>query len=503
MGLINKTPRINTQIFTVRDVVDQLQAFNAAFEASDRGSVTNCNNTEAEKANYRKSIREHVVNCKGRPTELDFFEKVFGAPKPQTIGAAEHYIKYNTDKDYNIVAAAPSVGNAPGAATTFTLMKSIHSVGGKYSNVVVGGSIFIYEDREWVIITAVDKATDYAHVVTVVPFSPAYTVNIRSGKKMMFSPVRIKDAYSCAAPSSSWDSPGYFQSIKPISFRKDWELPLELEKAYRDIFQFAILFDKDGNERDAFVPYNREKAREEMKLFKNLMQFVGTKMTNPALVGSGGITLSSDKYSGFDGYLPTMRYGGGTVYEYDPANGFSLEADFMPIILRQDALKRCKEFTVLHGLPFMAGLQRANAEVLKQSAGQNNLAVYAQRLGTSEMELVKQGIKSYSFLNHTLYFKLMDALSDSRLIGNDDMPSTAMMIPMEGVYDSAGNAVPAIEYFIPQGKGANGSFFESDVVDHRNMPDHCEKLSGYMSEDLMMAIHCPNLHILLSPRRAC
>jgi hypothetical protein len=503
MGLLSKTPRCNNKLVTVGDVLDKLTAFNALFESGESGSVTACSNTEAEKANWRKEIRENVINCSGRPTELDFFEKIFGSPKPQNIGASELFIKYNCDKDYNIYAATAVTGGAPGAATSFTLLKSMHGGNGKYSNVAENGSLYIYEDRQWVRVTDVDKTTDYAHVVTVVPYTGTYTVNIRGGKKMMFTPVRMVDGYHCAIPSSTWDAPGYISSVKPISYRKDWELPIDLLKAHQEIFQFALIFDKDGNQKDAFVPYEQEKAREEMKLFKNLFAFIGTKMTNTALVGSSGVVLKTGKYSGFDGYLPTMRYGGGTVYDYDPALGFSLDADFMPIILRQDALKRSKAFTIIHGLNFMAGAQRNNAEIFKAAAGQNNLSIYGQKVGMTEMEVVKLGISAYQWLGYSVGFKMMDALTDSRMLGNDDMPDTAMMIPMDGLRDSKGNSVPAIEFFNPQGASEDGSFWESGVIDHRRLENRCNKLSGWMTEDLMMAVHCPQLHVLLNPKRAC
>ncbi len=503
MGLISKTPRCSNSLATVGDVVDKLKAFNAMYESGTSGSVSNCANTEAEKANWRKAIRENVINCSGAPTELDFFEKVFGSPKPHPTDASEIFIKYNCDKDYNIYAATQVTGGAPAAATNFTMLKSMHSGNGKYSNVAVNGSLYIYEDRQWVRVTAVDKTTDYAHIVTVVPYSKSYTVNIRAGKKMMFTPVRMVDGYHCAVPSSTWDAPGYISSVKPISIRKDWELPLELKKAFSEVFQFPVIFDKDGKQMDSWQAYEQIKAREEMKLFKNLFSFLGTRMDNPALVGASGLVLTSNKYSGFDGYLPTMRNGGGTVYEYDPALGFSFEADFMPIMLRQDAMKKSKNFTVIHGLPFMAGLQRSNAAILKEQAGQNNLAIYAQRVGMSEMDLVKLGIRSYSYLNFMLTFKEMDGLTDSRLIGNDDMPNLAMMLPMDGLKDSKGNPVSAIEFFNPKGSGADGSYWESDIIDHRHTENRCNKVSGWMTEDLMMAIHCPQLQILLQPRRAC
>jgi hypothetical protein len=502
-NIISKTPQCSNRIFTVRDVLDQLTAFDAMYEASGSGSVGATSNEELQKANWRKEIRENVINCGGRPTELDFFENVFGAPKAKPIQASEIFIKYNCDKDYNIISQNTVPGGGPGQSAQFTLLKSLHSGNGKYSNVVENGSVYNYTDDQWYRITDVDRSVDYAHVVTVSPYVDTTTVNIKAGKKMMFTPVRMKDGYSCAIPTSNWDSPGYLRSVRPVSFRKDWEMPLELNRAYQNIFQFAIIFDKDGNAKDSFIPYLQQDSREMMKLFKNLYQFTGTKMTNPDLVGATGIVLQTGKYSGFDGYIPTMKYGGGTVQQYDPAFGYSLEADFMSVILKNDAIKQCKEFTVIHGLNFMAGLVRANKEWLKDQPGQNNLASIVQTIGGDAMAIKKLKIKSYEYLGYGLHFREMDALTDSRLIGNGMFPDLAMMIPMQGVRDDKGNAVPAIEYWNPMGLNADGTHWESGVLDHRYQKDHCDKLSGSMTEELMMGIHCPHLHILLQPKVAC
>lgn len=487
MSFFYSKPKCTNGLTSVGDVVSQLAAFSAVYEAGKNGSVNNCDLDDTQKANWRNLVRDGVINCGGEATEIDFFQQVFDATSEQ-IDASTYYIKYNCDKDYNIFAQDLVTGSAPGAATQFQVLRGIHGGGGSTSNVAVGGNIFIYEDRQWVRVSAIDKTTPYAHLVTVIPFSGAYTVNIRKGKKMMFNPVRFVDGYSCNLVNSTWDLPGYINKIKPMILRKDWELPLVLDAAKEDTFQFALSFDREGKEVDSFEAINKTRAREELIYMKNLAFFLGQKIDNPLLVGA----TVNEKYTGFDGYLPTMRYGGGTVYDYDPSIGFDLEADFQPIILRQDSLKKCKEFMVINGLQFMFGLVRRANQMLKEAPGQTTLEAFT-RMGMAKADIEKLGVMSYTYGNYKLHFKEMSALSDTRGIGNYDMPYTAMMIPMTMQKDSKGRSVKAVEFYTPRGFG----YSEIDR-DHRYLENGCNKLSGTLTETVMMGIHCPQNHILLN-----
>jgi hypothetical protein len=495
-NIISNAPRCSNQLISVGDAISKLPAFNAIYEAGKDGSINHsgCNPNEA--AAWRKQVYDQVLNCSGRPTELDFFEKAFNsAGKTNRLEATDLYIKYNCDFDYNIYAQAASVGSAPGAATTFTILRALHAGNGKYTNASVGGEIYIYEDAQWARIMSIDATVDYAHTVTVLPLNKDYTVNIRAGKKILFQPVRFVDGYSCASPSSTWMTPGYINRISPIQLRDDWEQPIDLSKGYQDILQFAILFDNEGRQIEGWLPYEQIRARERFKMAKNEKFFMGQRTDNPALIGTG-LTLTTDKYAGFDGYLSTMRFGGGTVKDYRSELGPSLEADFLPIIKTQNALKRSKEFMVLNGFDFMLGLVRNNGEVFKQAAGQNNLNVFKQ-MGADMDVIQKLDIKQYSYMNYRFSFKDMDALSDTRSIGNYDMPYLGMFMPLDGVRNSSGQNVNAIEFFMPHGMGETGTYSESPIIDHRFYPDSCMKWSGWVMETLMMAIHCPQLHILM------
>lgn len=479
--------------YTVGSVIDKLTAFKALHEArSGTASVNNAKDLDAnEKLSWTENIRKGIINCGGEPTDLEFFQNVFGGAT-KTDEAADLWIKYNCEKDYNIIAE-DAANAAAGQAVTFQLLRSLHAGNGKYSNVAVNGNIYIYEDDQWLRVTNVDTTTDYGHLVTAVPHSQYYAPSVRAKKKMMFNPVRIVDGYSCNVPSSTWQTPGYAMRVQPFRIRKDWELPLDLLRPYRDILKFALSWDNEGNEVNNWETYEKIKAREEFKYMKNLTFFMGQKIDNPLLL----TTATAEKYAGFDGYIPSIKYGGGFVYPFDPTYGFDLDADFQSIIMRQDALKMSSEFLFLHALPFMMGLNRRSGQYFK-----DNAQITFETFRRAGEAIERLGVTSMKYLNSSLHFKLVSAWSDTRGIGNDKIPFMGFGMPGTNLRDSRGNEVSAIEFYNTGGNPETGSYEEIDR-DHRKLENGCEKLSGTIAETFKMAVHCPKTHILLDPMYPC
>lgn len=492
------TPSAGTQITSVGDALDKLRAFDALYAVHQAESNPElCGNAD-DTAMWRKLVYDGVINCAGEPMELDFFEKIFGG-KTEVIDAKKIYFRYNCDIDMNIFAQNPVMGAAAGDPVTFQLLKANHTGDGKYSYPVDGYSLYIYEDQQWVRIKGNDKSNPYAHTFTVYPYKKTYKVNIRKNRKMMVLPVQLVSGLSCPTPSSSWQSIGYTQHVKPFRIRKDWELPIDLMRGYEEVLQFGIMFDENGQEVDCYEAFEKTNARRDMKWAKNLLFFMGQEIDNPDLLGTGSGLVTAD-YSGFDGYIPTMYNGGGTVVDIDPAIGFDWDADFEPIIIRNDSLKRTNEFVVLHAKPFWLAMNRNAGGKFKENAGACTFETF-KRMGGNMDEIKRLGVRSYEWANFSLHFKEVSAMSDTRGIGNHNFPHMANFLPGNGLRDSKGREVPAIQFFQPQGCGATG-MLEEHNRDHRKI-DGCDKIAGYMAETIMSAIHCPHQHILVNPVFSC
>lgn len=479
-------PTCELKFGTVSDVQDQMSAFNLMYELGPDGT-SNCHGPEFA-AQWRKAVRKGVVNCAGRPVELDFFEAVAGG-QTEDIDATDYFIKTNCDIDYNIMAEADVDGNAPGGEAWMTIARSSHIGNGKFTNIVEGGAIYNYRADKWLKVREVDRTVDYAHRARVVPGDGAWEIEIQAGEPMMFSPVQTIGGTSCPSPSLTWMSNGYISRVQPLRLRKDWKVKKELDRAYRDVLQFAIIFDNaTGEEIETWEFKAKQTAREELRLRENLEYFIGQKTTNADVIG----TDQDSRFPGFNGYIPTVKYAGGVVYDYAKSQGFSLKYDMTPIMLRQDARKKSTEFMVMAAFPFMLSLQNRGDIDFNKVPGAMVMETFV-RSGLNKDEITKLGVKSFMWGNYEWHFKNMDVLSDQRLIGHGPYPYMAFMMPGNGLRDSLGRSVPAVEFFKPRGYDYNEVDRDMEKI------DGCEYWAGHMYKTLMAATHCVDSHILVNP----
>lgn len=480
------------KIFTVGDALNSLQAFQATIESDPAtASINNCDASETAKTTWIYGIRDGIINSGGEPTEIDFFEKIFGGKQTQTQ-STDLYIRYNCAVDYNTYAENGVQGNAPGAAVQFQVMRSDYAGAGKWSKPAVGGMIYVYEDNQWCLVTAVDKTTDFAHLVTVEPLRANYTVNIRSKKPMMFNNTRTVDGLSTFVGNSEWESLGYTLKVQPFYMRTGWDLPLDLLMPYKDVMHFAIMFDRSGQQIDSWEVYEKTKARESFKIMKNLMFFTGQKIDN-TLITAGRV---DQKYNGFEGYLPSLINGGGFIQTFDPGLGYDLDADWGRVILRQDAIKKTKEFLVVCGLPFRKSMQRRSQQYFKDAPGQLTFDTF-QRSGMNEGDIKQLGIDSYKFMGYTMHIKEVPFLSDKRGLGNGKFPNRGFAMPGTGMRDSLGRETTPFEFFSPGGTQMNGTYRE----EQRYMPaiNGDMRMEGDIWETYQFVCHSPENHILFEP----
>lgn len=495
--VFDTNPMSGRQFANIGEALDGLKAFNALYAVKQCDKDTSLCGNPDDTAMWRKLIWDGVINAGGEPMEIDFFEKIFGG-RTTPIDAKKIYFRYNTDMDMNVIAADGVTGTGAGDPATFLLSKVNHSGGGKFSPVAENWSLYIYEDDQWVTISDVDKSTNYGHLVEVTPVNKDYTVNIRRGKKMMVLPVRFVGGVSVSQPAANFQSLGYTTHINPFRIRTDWELPIDINRGYEEILQWAVTFDENGQEVDAWEPYLKTDRRRAMKWAKNLIFFIGQKITNEALIVDdfNDYNITSD-YSGFDGYLSSLKHGGATQIDFNVGTGFDFEADLDPVILRNDALKRTNEFIMLHPKAVYMGITRNFYEKAKNNAGSCTFETFKRMGGTAE-DIQKLGVRSWSWANFSVHMKEISALSDTRGLGNYKFPYQPYFIPGNGLRDSKGREVPAIQFFVHQGQSASGMLEEFDV-DLRKTESQKDALKGYLAESVMMVCHCMHQHMWGNP----
>lgn len=497
LAFVSRTPQFRSRIATVRDVLD-MDAFNAMYQAnSDTSSANSC--SPAEKLAFIKNVVREI-RAGGKNTDSNFFMDAFGVSykNPTMIETKVGYNRYINDVDYNTIAAASVTGASPGAPATMQIIRALHSGGGTLSYPTKGYALVDKDNNIYYQITDVDTTIPYAHKIELTPWDENVTVSIKAGVKYLVSPARIVPGYSCPDPTNDLQNIGYTQEMHPFRFRRDWKVTLDLMRGYQDIFRFRVMFGMDGTPYDAWDAYEAARARESLQLGINEVSLFGSPITNPALL-AGADVITDDVHTGFYGVLPTLE-SSSNVVDYPVGEGFNLKSDLEPFIMYQDSLKLSNRFMVKAGFGFMASIvDSANQMVKDTGLGLYSFPAYNR---ASEGGLNKLPITSYTYLNKFfLDFMEWSAASDTRLIGSEKLSNLAIFISMDGVRDAKTNQPIAPIEFFQYGDTETGDYIESIRNDWKI--DGCESISGSHAQSVMMALHSPEMHLLVNPITFC
>ncbi len=494
------------QIFSVGDAQSQFQPFSDVYrqvwDFIEDGGLEAFGLNEGDLATWRRNIREGIVNIGGKPSEIDFFRMMMGGtPKP--TDASTISVRYNSALDYNIYSENDAVGTS-GAVTNawfgdlqdgtytgpyalFTLAADTYSDNGRKSNINLGDQIFNYIDGRMMIVIKVNKTVAFAHQVWVVPFDEDYTIAIYAKQPMQPLHVNLTTGYSdgvTSQPHSEWETLGYTKAYSPWSLRTDWESPRDLSKPYKDVLQFAIIFDLvDGSEMSAWDFKSMADARERLIMAENMHFFTGEVLTNVALT----VNSYTNKYHGFEGLMTTIWYGGGNIQQYDNSYGYDLDVDFMQMVFSNDAMKKSQEFLFLAAKKWIWQMERRSQNMFQNNSGACTFDTF-ERMGEERADLKRLGINSYEWRGSTMHIKEVGAWSDARWIGNTYFPAMALILPGDGLTDSKGNKVSPVEYWIPSGTRLSGTWTEI-WRDHMQMSDKADKFSGTITHDIMMSVN--------------
>lgn len=450
-----------------------------------------------------KNLIHKNIRCGGAPIDVTFMEDMFPMGEKTRSETKRWFNHYTCDPDFNIFIASAAAGSAPGQPVWATLLKANHGNGGVYSLPQVGFSLFDKDNQIQYQITDLDTSVPFAHRFQVTPVDASVTVNLRPNTGYLVGTARIVGGCNCPEITNSLSSIGYSQMGSPIRVRRDWKLCVDLLTGYQDKFQFAIIYDQQGNPMDAWNVKEMDDMRLGIRSTLNLLAFIGSPVTNTELISGTGAVIDSN-HTGFYGLLPTLKYGGGNVYDFRSDGGFDLEADAEPILLFQDSRKRTKKFTVMHGNKFRMSLtDRTNKMVARQMVGANMWEAY-KRLGSLtetpyETEIVKLGIKGYDYNGFSLDFKKMDSWSDYRYFGSDYFNSLAIFMPQDGTSEN-GRPLNPIEFY-SYGVGNWTGDYEEHYIDYRNI-NGCNDIGGWAAQSMGMAVHCPNQWIIANPVKA-
>lgn len=507
--IFSNKPRFSTKQLTLDSILD-LAKFNAmtesALETTSGNNITPALAAACGDPNmgttFRQSVVHEVINLSGKPIELNFFMEAYGSEE-RMVDTKRFWNHYMGDTTFNIYPANTAVAAGPGLPVTFQVLKQNHGSNGSLSLAGQGYSLWDKDNMIEYIITAVDRTIPYANKVTAVPTDTTVTGTIQANSPYLITPARRVGGESCKQISNQMSTIGYSQEVNFLRLRRDWEVAIDLLRAYRDKIQYPVIYDLNGNPMDSWDVYEAMAAREGLRMALNLASWIGTPTTNQSLISGMGAVIDGD-HTGFYGMLPSIRFGGGVVYDFPQSVGFDFEADGEPLFLWQDSRKQTSRFAVMHGLGFdFTKNDRSNKLVANTQVGSTIWEAY-KRLESKDSGyasgMAKMKVNSYKYNSFELDFTLWGALSDQRYAGSDYFSNLAVMIPAEGAREG-GRQINPMEFYQYGQNGWTGDYYES-YVDNRKQTEMCETIQGYCAQSIAFAMHGPDLFILLNPVKA-
>lgn len=489
------------------DTILTLDKFNAmtesALETTSGNNVTPASQALCGDPNmgttFRQNVVHQVINCAGAPIELNFFMEMYGSEE-RMVDTKRFWNHYMCDTNLNMYAAASSTGTAPGQPFWFQVLKQSHGSAGSLN---LAGKGYSFWDKDAMIeytITDIDYTIPYANKVQLTPTDGTVTGSVKANTPYLVTMARRIGGYSCQEITNQMSTIGYSQEVNFLRLRRDWQVTIDLLRAMRDKIQYPVIYDINGMPMDSWDVYEAMAARQGLRMGLNLAAWIGTPTTNASLISGAGATIDGD-HTGFYGMLPSIKFGGGIVYDFPESIGFDLEADGEPLFLWQDSRKQTSKFLVRHGLGFdFSKNDRSNKLVANTQVGGTVWEAY-KRLGEKDemykTGMAKMGINSYKYNSFELDFSLWGALSDQRYAGSSHFSNSAVMIPHEGPSEN-GRQINPMEFYQYGQNGWTGDY-EEHYVDNRNQTVACDSLQGYCAQSIAFAMHCPDLFIYLNP----
>lgn len=227
-----------------------------------------------------------------------------------------------------------------------------------------------------------------------------------------------------------------------------------------------------------------------MERAKTIKFLLGSKITNP------NHPLYNDDFSGFDGYVNRIKYGGG---RYEPIAMTGITSAHVDMVESAARGFGITEFTWVMPHNQRVNFERNMQALFSNTAGSCNFETF-QRSGMDKDAVRKLGITSFQQNGFTHHIKTAKWADYEEMLGNDFLKNAIFVMPTAGVKDAYGKPVDTFEFLKPIGtKGIDKTYFEQDD-DLRTRTPFCEKIEGVMRQVLWMRINCINNHWMFDPK---
>lgn len=452
-------------------------------------------NTLAEIA-YRKELSDYILSCGEGPGSFTKIMQLFKS-SPVKVKAKEFYQRSMSEINFNVYAANTTTGGIGLNATVIFNAKS-HLNGGSASLVNQGYTLInLRNGQVYEVVGQPNKSVNYAHSAVVRSLANE-AVEIRQGDPMgVFATRFIGDVACSTLPSIQLRDMGFTTFTTPIRYETSW--CMNHGAGIQNEVYLLDMIDNAGKKFRTWDPVIRSNKRREMDIFRTMMWFFGTKVSNTNISTVGN-------FAGWNGYLYNLRFGGGNYHGISMSGITIVQLDMVES--RAQAYPSIKEF--MWYLPYD---QRNNLEsnlnpLFASSAGACTFDTF-RRSGEPDAErngtMVKQlGVKSLARNGFTHHFVTASWATESNGLGVGILRDAIFAFPSVGATDIEGNVVPTFETLEFDNNEMHHYKYEETIDNMQpRAPDFCEKTMGVIRDTMWIKTNCLTNHWQFQPSWNC
>lgn len=444
---------------------------------------------------YRKEISNYILNCGEGPGSFDAIMKLFPSTTVK-VKAKRFYQRYMSEVNINVFAANTVTGAVGGTATLIINGKS-HLNSGTGSLINQGYTVVNQRTGQVSQIESTSKSTIYAHSAVLRAYGNEAVV-IRTGDPFAVFASRIIGDVACSTlPSISLRDMGYTSVSAPMRFENSWCMEHGVE-IQNEVYQLNLL-DNKGKEYQSWDPVVRSDKRRENSIARTFYFFFGRIIDNPNITAQGSFT-------GWNGYLHQLRYGGGNYHEISMTGVTVRELDMVENLAVSMGITEFNWY-----LPHQ---QRNNLEsnlnlLFAAASGSCSFETF-QRLGTpnderAETAIRQLGVRSLFRNGITHHFMTAGWATEANGLGNGILKDAIFAIPTVGTKDIKGNPVPTFEMLEFDENLPMNHYKYEETYDNlsKRGPDFCEKSMGVIRDTMWLKINCLTNHWQFQPSFNC
>lgn len=383
---------------------------------------------------------------------------------------------------WTVTPAANATASAPGASVQITLSAADHYLSGKYSKPQEKYPVLFPGIGKAGKIIDVDTTSDGAHVITVAPNDPNYTITVTTSENLIIVPVVLRGVGNCDSSNSSSKLPGITYKSKLMNVYKELKIEgRDLAKWCDKLFLYPMRDPLDPCKVNQVWWHNElNQMMLEFMVGWSILMMMGEDNTNTGVAGSHEMTT---------GFMPTMR-ARASYQSYSLSGGIDLD-DIDVITGKIKSIRNyCDEYGWWAGKNQRRDLDKILGEYFDAGA-----ITYGAFSG-DQAKSVNFGFQAFTKNGIAFFLHDESSLNDKCFLGANGFngPDLGFLVPLCKMMCGNDVKTPIVLNYLANEKAGYSRELEQwdwGVLKPATKPDNCDNHTWALQSDKGFEQWCP------------